>query len=139
MRKIIIVIAIAIGCMVSTTMKAQNTEDAYKKELRTYMESSGSTASFDTMVNQLFMMAGNIPAEKKTEIRKQAFDKLVELMAPVYQKNISMEDLKEINKFYQTPAGKRIAEAQPKIAVESTQVGQQWGMWLQSAIQAAAK
>lgn len=139
MRKIIIVIAIAIGCMVSTTMKAQNTEDAYKKELRTYMESSGSTASFDTMVNQLFMMAGNIPAEKKTEIRKQAFDKLVELMAPVYQKNISIEDLKEINKFYQTPAGKRIAEAQPKIAVESTQVGQQWGMWLQSAIQAAAK
>lgn len=139
MKKIIIVIAIAIGCMVSTTMKAQNTEDAYKKELRTYMESSGSTASFDTMVNQLFMMAGNIPAEKKTEIRKQAFDKLVELMAPVYQKNISMEDLKEINKFYQTPAGKRIAEAQPKIAVESTQVGQQWGMWLQSAIQTAAK
>lgn len=139
MRKIIIVIAIAIGCMVSTTMKAQNTEDAYKKELRTYMESSGSTASFDTMVNQLFMMAGNIPAEKKTEIRKQAFDKLVELMAPVYQKNISIEDLKEINKFYQTPAGKRIAEAQPKIAVESTQVGQQWGMWLQSAIQTAAK
>lgn len=139
MRKIIIVIAIAIGCMVSTTMKAQNTEDAYKKELRTYMESSGSTASFDTMVNQLFMMAGNMPAEKKTEIRKQAFDKLVELMAPVYQKNISMEDLKEINKFYQTPAGKRIAEAQPKIAVESTQVGQQWGMWLQSAFQTAAK
>lgn len=139
MKKLIFTIAITIGCLCSTAVSAQTNGDSYKQELRTYMESSGSTASFDTMVNQLFMMAGNIPAEKKTEIRKQAFDKLVELMAPVYQKNISMEDLKEINKFYQTPAGKRIAEAQPKIAVESTQVGQQWGMWLQSAIQAAAK
>lgn len=139
MKKLIFTIAITIGCLCSTAVSAQTNGDSYKQELRTYMESSGSTASFDTMVNQLFMMAGNIPAEKKTEIRKQAFDKLVELMAPVYKKNISMEDLKEINKFYQTPAGKRIAEAQPKIAVESTQVGQQWGMWLQSAIQAAAK
>lgn len=139
MKKLILVIAIAIGCLGSTALKAQNNDDAYKQALRTYMESSGSTASFDAMVNQLFMMAGSVPAEKKTEIRKQAFDKLVDLMAPVYKKNISLEDLKEINKFYQTPAGKRIAEAQPKIAVESTQVGQQWGMWLQSAIQAAAK
>ena len=119
--------------------RAQTTKEAYKQELRTYMESSGSTASFDTMVNQLFMMAGGIPAEKKAEIRTQAFDKLVDLMTPVYQKNITLEDLKEINKFYQTPAGKRISGAQPKIAVESTQVGQQWGMWLQSAIQTAAK
>ncbi|RGF04297.1 DUF2059 domain-containing protein [Alistipes sp. AM16-43] len=139
MKKFIFLIAIAIGSMVCTAARAQTTKEAYKQELRTYMESSGSTASFDTMVNQLFMMAGGIPAEKKAEIRTQAFDKLVDLMTPVYQKNITLEDLKEINKFYQTPAGKRISGAQPKIAVESTQVGQQWGMWLQSAIQTAAK
>ena len=139
MKKFIFLIAIAIGSMVCTAARAQTTKEAYKQELRSYMESSGSTASFDTMVNQLFMMAGGIPAEKKAEIRTQAFDKLVDLMTPVYQKNITLEDLKEINKFYQTPAGKRISGAQPKIAVESTQVGQQWGMWLQSAIQTAAK
>lgn len=139
MKKLIFTIAIAIGCLCSTALRAQNNADSYKQELRTYMESSGSMASFDTMVNQLFLMAGSVPAEKMAEIRKQAFDKLVDLMTPVYQKNITLEDLKEINKFYQTPAGKRIAEAQPKIAVESTQVGQQWGMWLQSAIQSAVK
>ncbi|WP_462353944.1 DUF2059 domain-containing protein [Alistipes timonensis] len=139
MKKIILVIAIAIGCLSGVAVQAQTNADSYKQELRTYMTTSGSTASFDMMVNQLFMMAGGIPAEKKAEIRTQAFDKLVDLMTPVYQKNITLEDLKEINKFYQTPAGKRIAEAQPKIAVESTQVGQQWGMWLQSAIQSAAK
>lgn len=139
MRKIIILITFVMGCMVSTAIRAQNTEDVYKQELRTYMTTSGSSASFETVISQLFMMAGSIPAEKKAEIRTQAFDKLVDLMTPVYQKNITLEDLKEINKFYQTPAGKRIAEAQPKIAVESTQVGQQWGMWLQSAIQSVAK
>lgn len=86
MKKFIFLIAIAIGSMVCTAARAQTTKEAYKQELRTYMESSGSTASFDTMVNQLFMMAGGIPAEKKAEIRTQAFDKLVDLMTPVYQK-----------------------------------------------------
>ena len=96
-------------------------------------------ASFEAAINQLFMMAGNVPAEKKSEIRTQAFDKLIDLMTPIYQKHISLQDLDAINRFYQTPEGRHIAEAQPKIAVESTQVGQQWGMWLQSAIQDAGK
>lgn len=139
MRKIIIVIALAIGCLCSTTVSAQNNDEAYGKALRTYMESSGSIASFEAAINQLFMMAGNVPAEKKSEIRTQAFDKLIDLMTPIYQKHISLQDLDAINRFYQTPEGRHIAEAQPKIAVESTQVGQQWGMWLQSAIQNAGK
>ena len=53
MKKFIFLIAIAIGSMVCTAARAQTTKEAYKQELRTYMESSGSTASFDTMVNQL--------------------------------------------------------------------------------------
>jgi len=32
---------------------------------------------------------------------------------------ISIADLKEINKFYQTPVGKRISVAQPKISILS--------------------
>ncbi len=139
MKKLILTIAIAISCLCSTTLSAQNNDDAYGKALRTYMESSGSMASFEAAINQLFMMAGNVPAEKKSEIRTQAFDKLIDLMTPIYQKHISLQDLDAINRFYQTPEGRHIAEAQPKIAVESTQVGQQWGMWLQSAIQDAGK
>ena len=137
MRKIIIVIALAIGCLCSTTVSAQNNDEAYGKALRTYMESSGSMASFETAINQLFLMAGNVPTEKKSEIRTQAFDKLVDLMTPIYQKHIPLQDLDAINRFYQTPEGKHIAEAQPKIAIESMQVSQQWGIWLQSAIQNA--
>lgn len=139
MKKLILTIAIAISCLCSTTLSAQDNDDAYGKALRTYMESSGSIASFEAAINQLFMMAGNVPAEKKSEIRTQAFDKLIDLMTPIYQKHISLQDLDAINRFYQTPEGRHIAEAQPKIAVESTQVGQQWGMWLQSAIQNAGK
>ncbi|WP_299102956.1 DUF2059 domain-containing protein [uncultured Alistipes sp.] len=139
MKKLILTIAIVISCLCSTTLSAQNNDDAYGKALRTYMESSGSMASFEAAINQLFMMAGNVPAEKKSEIRTQAFDKLIDLMTPIYQKHISLQDLDAINRFYQTPEGRHIAEAQPKIAVESTQVGQQWGMWLQSAIQDAGK
>ena len=60
-------------------------------------------------------------------------------MVPVYQKSISIADLKEINKFYQTPVGKRISAAQPKILNESMQVGQIWAMKVQGIFQEGLK
>lgn len=103
------------------------------------MEATGWSVTFESTVNQVFMMAEGISAEKKAEIRTQAFDKLVELMTPIYKKHITLGDLEEINKFYQTPAGKRIIAAQPKVVDESIQAGQQWGVWLQSAVQKAGE
>jgi hypothetical protein len=50
------------------------------------------------------------------------------MLAPVYYKHLTLEDLNQIIVFYKTPAGKKMATATPAITQESMQIGQQWGM-----------
>ena len=52
---------------------------------------------------------------------------LLDEMAPVYQKHLTLEDLKAITEFYKTPAGKKLAEKTPLITQESMKVGEKWG------------
>ena len=48
-------------------------------------------------------------------------------MAPVYDKNLSHDEVKALIKFYTSPEGKRVIAAMPKIQRESMVIGQQWG------------
>ena len=139
MKRFIFAALVAAGCLWGISVSAQEPQDEYKKELRAYLETSGSLASFDGMIDQVFaMMAGNLSEEAKADLKTQAVEKLIFYYTPIYKESISLDDLKEINRFYQTPAGTRIAEAQPVITTKATAAGQQWGMWLQGAVQAAA-
>lgn len=52
---------------------------------------------------------------------------LVDKIVPLYAKYYSLEDLKAVNAFYQTPAGQRMLAATPLIMHESMQIGQDWG------------
>ncbi len=46
-------------------------------------------------------------------------DEMMELVIPVYEKYLTTEDLESIIKFYKSPAGKKLLEAQPKIMKDS--------------------
>lgn len=56
---------------------------------------------------------------------KQAFidpldpDEMVEQVVPVYERYLSVDELKAIIQFYKTPAGKKLLKAQPKIMEDS--------------------
>jgi hypothetical protein len=52
---------------------------------------------------------------------------LIDKMMPIYDKYYSLDDLKAVNAFYATPAGKRLLAVTPQIAHESMQMGEQWG------------
>jgi uncharacterized protein len=60
---------------------------------------------------------------------KQEMDakELMAAIVPVYQKQLSEEDIQAILSFYSTPAGKKLISAQPAIMQESMIIGQQWG------------
>jgi len=85
----------------------------------------------------------NVPAEFWTETEKEMMktlvDDLVEMLAPIYQKHLTLKDLQEIVKFYESPIGKKMAAAQPAITSESMKVGQQWGMNIAMKVQEALK
>ena len=52
---------------------------------------------------------------------------LIEKIIPVYNKYYTMEDLKAINAFYESPAGKKVLATMPQVMQESMQIGQAWG------------
>ena len=52
------------------------------------------------------------------------------MLAPVYIKYMTKEDLEDLIKFYQTPIGQKFSKNTPLIMQESMQIGQQWGMQL---------
>lgn len=52
---------------------------------------------------------------------------LIALIVPLYDKYYTMEDLKALNAFYESPAGQKSLATLPQITQESMKVGQAWG------------
>lgn len=138
MYKIVFIIGL---CLSMYVCQAQQT-DAEKDVLK-LMEVNGSTASydlaFDQIVAQFKTMKPNVPQPTWDMAKRDVFDKeIVELekkLVPVYQKNFTPAEIKQLIQFYQSPLGKKLTEGTGKIAKESMQMAQPWGMSLAQKIQ----
>lgn len=116
------------------TVNAQD-DAAYKTSLKEMMAASGSEGSYKAAITQSIKMFKNQKNQVPEEIwnsleerfMKSAQEDLFNLLLPIYQKHISLPDLKAITAFYLTPAGKRFAEKTPFIVQESMAAGQEWG------------
>lgn len=141
MKKILVCMILILG--VTLGIKCSEPKD-YKTTLKEMLVVSGSDKTFEMVVPQMMgMMRQQMPQvpgefwdEMENEMSKTAYTDLVDMLAPIYQKYLTQEDLEEIIKFYQTPAGKKLGTSAPNINMESMQVGQQWGMKLGQKIQA---
>ncbi len=58
---------------------------------------------------------------------RQDTTQLMELLIPIYASHLTKAELEGLVRFYQTPLGRRLAEALPLITQESMQAGQSWG------------
>jgi hypothetical protein len=80
------------------------------------------------MISAFKVQMPEVPLEfwNKFEQRMD-MSELVEKIIPLYDKYYTLEDLKAVNTFYETPAGQKILTTLPQIMQESMQLGQQWG------------
>lgn len=109
--------------------------DSYDATLKKMLEVSGSEATFQAGIKQMFSMFkqqnANVPEEMwtamETEFSKTSMNELVEMLTPVYKRHLTESDLKSVIIFFESPAGKKYAEKNPFIMQESMQVGAQWG------------
>lgn len=136
MRKglLLFVVCTALLCAGATSVSAQ--EDVYKEALGKMLKLSGALSVSETMMPQLISImkqsVPNVPESywdsfsKKWE--QKAGSKLVELYVPIYKKYLSLEDLKKIVEFYESPVGKKLATATPAMTAEGMQLGQKFGM-----------
>lgn len=108
----------------------------YKETLKKMMEVSGSQETYKAAVTQMISIfkqqKSGVPEAFWDEFSviayKAAGEELLNMLLPIYQKNLSENDVKNIIAFYQTPSGKTFAEKTPLIMQESMAAGQQWGM-----------
>ena len=107
----------------------------YRQTLNKMMDVSGTTASYQTMINQMITLfkaqqpnaSAEVMANMEQVLKEFSMSKLVDKLVPVYQKHMTEKDLKGIIAFYETPAGKVYAAKVPLIMQESMLAGQQWG------------
>ena len=137
---------VALFMLFTFSALAQN-DKTYENTLSEMFEVSGSEATFSAAIKQMMSMQKqqnpNVSAEvwneMEAEFLKTSMDDLVTMLVPVYQKHMTLSDLRGLIKFYKSPVGKKFAEKTPMITTESMQVGQQWGMKIGQALVAKLK
>ena len=133
MRKRILTFSLLI--FLSVTSFSQE-DKQYTETLNKMFEVSGTEGSYQAAIKQMFSMSkqqySNVEVEIWTDLEKEfsktSLNELTKMLVPVYSKYMTLEDLNELIKFYNTPTGKKYAKSTPLIMQESMQIGQQWGM-----------
>ena len=103
---------------------------------------SGGEHSFNNVLEEIVSNAKefrlDIPEEtwKEIEIELKQLDKkeLYDILIPIYEKHFTIEEIKEINLFLDTAAGKKFASKLPVLTTESMQAGKIWGITIAKKI-----
>ncbi len=92
-------------------------ETTYVEDTMKYLELNGTSKQYDQAVDQLFVMlkqqynGANIPdatwAELET-VKPQELIKIKSLLVSAYRGNFSQEEVQEMIKFYDSPAGRQL-------------------------------
>lgn len=115
--------------------QSQDTK-AYQAAMTKMLEVSKSMDAMKQIAPQITALLkqqsnGQLPDQALKEIETEMiamYDRMIQAMIPVYQKYLSLEDIKGIIAFYESPVGKKLAESNTKIAVEIMPIAQQIGM-----------
>ncbi|MFA9371654.1 MAG: DUF2059 domain-containing protein [Labilibaculum antarcticum] len=128
--------------ILSASTFASTVQDSitYEKDLKYLFQINGEQASYQksikVMIVELKKHESNVPETYWAKAEVEFVDDLMNMLIPIYRQNLSHDDIKAMIDFYQTVAGKRIAEKLPKIATESMQAGMSWGQSIGEKIRA---
>lgn len=112
------------------------TNDEYTQTLKKMYDISGQSETFKVVIKQMMGAMKNqypdLPSSFWSGLEKEflstSIDDLAGMLAPVYKKYLSVNDLQAIIAFYESPTGQKFAKSTPLITQESMEVGQKWGM-----------
>jgi hypothetical protein len=134
MKRFLIVLALA-------GIAAQGYTQDKQADIRSLLEITevGATGRqmMDFMVDQFKTMMPEVPMEYWDAFYQIDIEtEMIEIIIPIYDRNFSHKEIKDIIAFYQTPSGQSLIKKQPIITKESLQAGQIWGADLGQRIQA---
>ena len=132
---VLVVMCVAMLFAAAPSASAQAPSDEYKATLEKMLELSGSMASAKAMLKQQSSASVSFWDGFQKKWEGKFGSKLAELYAPVYQKYLTLDDLKKIVAFYESPVGKKLGASTPAMMAEGMQIGQKLGMEIATELQ----
>jgi hypothetical protein len=130
MKKLVTTILIIICSYVSVARAEVNLEK--RKEIEKMLRLTGMEKLLAQIKGQMIAsIKKNMPdvpedAWNRMEL-KMDMHELLEKIIPVYDKYYTVDDLKAVNAFYESPAGQKVLAHMPQVMQESMKIGQEWG------------
>jgi hypothetical protein len=115
-------------------------DPAKEVEIRKMIKESGVAKTMKTVMDRMFdafkAQNSSLSSDFWTRIESEAkIDALLEKLVPIYAKYYTIDDLKAINAFYESPAGRHMIQVQPQLSGDAMSVGQDWGRALAAKVQ----
>ena len=125
--------AILAALCLALTAGAQVTKEQ-ETGIRKMMRLTGMVDMLGQMTDQMIASIkqgapAGVPEEfwSRAQERRMKPEELIARMVPIYAKYFSVEDLKAINAFYESAAGRHFAASMEPMMQENMKVGQAWG------------
>jgi hypothetical protein len=131
MKKFLLII-VAVSTLIAPSLSRADITPEKRAEIDKMLRLTGTDQKMAMMFDQMIAIFQKSYPQAHLELwvklRTSAnTHELLELIIPVYDKYYSLEDLKQINAFYESPSGQRMLQASPEVLKESMVIGQQWG------------
>ena len=126
------VIALSVAVLLTTCLPSALAEEPSPEQVRRLLDvmDSGDLGiqMMATMVDQFRMMMPEVPAEYWEEFMARAkAEDLDALVAPIYQRHFTEEEIVAMTEFYASPIGQVVLSKLPVVLEESMAAGQVWG------------
>jgi hypothetical protein len=129
---IILMLFVLVGF---SNVTAQEVNKKYMKTLKKMFELSGTEANYQVFITEYVdVVKRSFPDidsdfwnEFEKDFLKVSIDDLTEMVAPIYVKYLTQDDLRALIKFYSSDIGLKLTEVTPAITLESMKIGEEWG------------
>lgn len=103
-----------------------------RKKIKQFLELTQAAAQSKQALNAFIAAMKPAFPDAHEEVWKEVladidFQKLIDLLVPVYDKHLTEQELDDLIAFFSSPSGRSFVEKQPEIMIESFAIGQQWG------------
>lgn len=104
--------------IVGTKALVAQTMDAMEKTIKPMLTNALPPGEYREKVVDLFFAKFHAKADPQS---------LLELAVPLYDKNLSHQEIKGLIQFYQSPLGQKAISVMPKLTAELQEEGRKWG------------
>lgn len=117
--KVMMCIIALFTLILPTSAQNTNATDEYKETLKKIMDFSGTSTTTDDFFPKLSsIMKLNAPKKKEAywnefakNWKQKMENKIFEMYMPIYEKHLTLEELKAVAAFYESPVGEKYKEA----------------------------